>query len=224
MIAIFHAVAQEAGALRFRLRQAGRGGVRLVQTGIGGAAAAAAAERFFREAHPAAAFSAGFAGGLDPALRVGDLVHDPSLSTLHLPEDLPCRTGRIVSVERPIETPGEKAALWRAADALAVDMESKALAAACQRAEVPLLVLRAISDCAADALPLPFEASWDAAAQRPRPGATVRWLLAHPGRIPALLRFMAGMRAASHRLADGIEKCLDGETMRRLAAAPARRA
>jgi adenosylhomocysteine nucleosidase len=226
MIAIFHAVAQEVSGLRFRLARAGveHCGVRLVQTGIGPAAATAAAEGLLQEERPEAAIAAGFAGALDPGLRVGDLVHDAARSTFDLPAGVRCHRGRIVSVPDPVESPSAKAALQRETDALAVDMESEALGEVCRRARVPLLVLRAISDAAADALPIPFAVSWDRAAQRPRTGATLRWLVRHPARLPSVLRFAAGLRCASHRLADGILQCLEAEAMRKLAADPPRHA
>src|SRR3954454_5641942 len=62
---------------------------------------------------------AGLAGGLDPALKVGDVVIDAA--------DAAIATGRIHTSPHPITTPVEKAKLFRVTGARAVDMEADRL-------------------------------------------------------------------------------------------------
>ncbi len=112
----------------------------------------------------------GVAGGLDPALRAGDLVLARSVCATDgrtfatdeawrerleaaLDGLVPVAIADFAGSERMIATPVEKAALRQATGAAAVDMESHGVALAANEARVPFLVLRAIADSAADAIP-----------------------------------------------------------------------
>ena len=55
-------------------------GFRIVHTGIGSEAATARVNEELNRQRPAAVISAGFAGGLDPGLKVADLVADSTRS------------------------------------------------------------------------------------------------------------------------------------------------
>ena len=117
-----------------------------------------------------ALLSFGVAGGLDPALRAGDLVLARSVCATDgrtfatdeawrerleaaLDGLVPVAIADFAGSERMIATPVEKAALRQATGAAAVDMESHGVALAANEARVPFLVLRAIADSAADAIP-----------------------------------------------------------------------
>ena len=106
----------------------------------------------------------GLAGGLAPDLEPGCLVvgaevTDPQGTVWHSDRELldratrclvhlgvPHRVGRLVTQDRIVSTPGDKAALWRESGALAVDMESAHLLAEAHRLEIPVLAVRAIVD------------------------------------------------------------------------------
>jgi hypothetical protein len=75
---------------------------------------------------------------------------------------------------------------------------------------MPLLSLRAISDAADQAFPAPGAILFDQARQRPRYVALPLWLLTHPHRIPAFVRFVRGLSPAQERLASAIERLLAG--------------
>ena len=117
-----------------------------------------------------ALLSFGVAGGLDPALRAGDLVLAQTVRATDgqtfatdaawrerletaLDGLAPVATAGLAGSDRMIAAPAEKAALRLATGAAAVDMESHGVARAANEAGVPFLVLRAISDGAADAIP-----------------------------------------------------------------------
>jgi len=100
----------------------------LAISGVGRAAARQAAERLLAQGAKALV-SMGFCGALVPDLKVGDLV-----------------THRIVTVDKPVQTPEERRALTARANAVAVDMETQAVIEAGTRRGVPIHVLRVVSD------------------------------------------------------------------------------
>jgi adenosylhomocysteine nucleosidase len=117
----------------------------------------------------------GFAGGLDPRLRVGDaviynlchwennndLAHSIAcdikltglISDIMRKSKLKFINGAGVTVSRLVTEASEKVALGRRYDALAADMESYGVMATCAEAHVPAAVLRIISDDAEADLP-----------------------------------------------------------------------
>jgi nucleoside phosphorylase len=103
-------------------------------SGVGQKAAASAADRLVAEGAKELV-SMGFCGALVPELHVGDLVTD-----------------RIITVDTPARTPEERQALTRRANAVAVDMETRAVVESGTRLGVPIRVLRVVSDEFADDL------------------------------------------------------------------------
>jgi len=122
--------------------------------------AARRATRLLIDGHrPRLLVSAGFAGGLDPALARGSLVEPASVraeSGAAAPLPL-ATTGQggavIVTVDRIVRTPLDKAALAAATAAALVDMETLAVAEVARDAGLPCRTLRVISDAADDELP-----------------------------------------------------------------------
>lgn len=150
--------------------------------------------------------SAGYAGGLGPDLRVGDLVvganhSEPALAARarRILDDAP-RVGLLHTQKTVAETAAEKRALHAATGALAVDMETAWIAAACAAAGVPLLSLRVVSDAAGFSFPVPGRILFDAVRQRPRYLALPLWLAAHPSHVAPFVRFVRGLPPARARL------------------------
>lgn len=183
--------------------------------------AAESVNRLLAGQTPRLLICAGFAGGLAPQLRIDDLVVAENLST---PEVLakvtavtstatPYVFGSIISRTLPVESIADKAALHRATGALAVDMESEAVAAVCRVAGVPLFVVRTISDPADAPLPSPLpiglmckdsirassacSSTWrhiQASSRHSQPSSA-----ALPPARQALARFLLELDIASHR-------------------------
>lgn len=186
-----------------------RAGVEMAASGVGPRAAAALARQFANEG-ARGLVSFGIAGGLSPDLRPGALILGDAVvvgegryacdaawlarARARLPA---ARVGAVAASERIVDTRAEKRAL-AAGGALAVDMESGAVAAVAREFGLPFLVLRAVADRADDEIPA-------AAAAALLPGQSARaftlTLLRRPQAVPALVRLGwrsgAGLRALS---------------------------
>jgi adenosylhomocysteine nucleosidase len=68
----------------------------------------------------------------------------------------PNHVGRFASTNRIVCSASEKESLARTTGAIGLDMESTALAVAAQRAQVPFVIVRAVSDLLDEDLPLDF--------------------------------------------------------------------
>lgn len=193
------AVREEAGP--FQKLCGGRTGILIRVTGIGRRNAERALRDYLPELLPARVFTCGFAGGLDPSLKVGDTVFSTSDVGL----------GRLLSAAgaRPVQfhsasgiasTSAEKLELRRATGADAVEMESGVIQAVCGERGIPCTTLRAISDTAGENLPLDFNVLMGPS-QELRYGKLAVSLLKSPGRIPALIRLQKQSRTAAEALA-----------------------
>ena len=139
---------------------------------------------------PSWLFSAGFAGGLDPALARNDLVIpdqvvdpegnqvDIDTSVFDLPETVRTR-GRLLTVDRIIASSAEKAKIRQEHQADLIDMESSALALMARERLLRFLSVRVISDDASAELP-PEIASLLAHTGSYRVGAALRALWQRP--------------------------------------------
>jgi adenosylhomocysteine nucleosidase len=136
---------REHGGRSFRFFE--KGEVVLVCGGMGAEAARRAAEAVIALYAPRVVYSAGFAGALDPALRVADVMQprrvvnaaDGSRVTLDHGDG-------VLASFRAVASPGQKAKLRESFGAQAVDMEAAAVAQAAQARRVGFGVVKVISD------------------------------------------------------------------------------
>jgi adenosylhomocysteine nucleosidase len=194
--------------------------VTLVRCGIGPERARASAERALRDRPVGLAVSSGYAAALGPA-AIGDLVigttvravgDEPgtpdsatyscsveSTDALRRAADavgVAVHQGPFVSVSRVLCRAAEKTALGRATGAIAVDMESAALAAVASRYGVPFVAVRTVSDLADEELPVDFNDFLT-----PKTWARgVMQCLAHPAALGGLARLRAQAAVASRHL------------------------
>ncbi len=93
--------------------------------------------------------------------------------------------------------------------AAVVDLESAAFAAAATRAGLPWVVLRAVSDTAADSVPALLNRSRDDGGAVRR-GSVLRGLLTNPRALRPLLELRERVRLCAGRLADAVEMTMLG--------------
>jgi nucleoside phosphorylase len=140
----------------------------IVQSGPGAARAAAAAGRAV-DAGAAVLVSWGLAGGLDARVAPGTIVVprrivQPGAAPVavdafwhsrlaQLADEFALEHGDLLTAPAALESPEAKRAAAAATHAVAVDMESAAIAAAAMHARVPFVILRVVVDGVADALP-----------------------------------------------------------------------
>lgn len=209
-ILVTFALPQESRDFRAALQPDRDRDIRVAHFGVGPAAAAERMTQLLQEEKPRLVICSGFAGGLDLHLGSGALVVGENLSTTEVVPrvrevvlgGLSISYGAIVSRPAPVESVEAKAALFRETGALAVDMESEAIAEVCRAAVVPLLVIRVISDSAAEPLPVPFDEWFDMARQRPRTFRLLKYLAFHPNRVGPFADFVRGLAPARRSLAE----------------------
>ncbi len=152
----------------------------LVRSGMGAAATARTLESALAPGYAGLCLLIGYAGGIHPELRPGDLVIATNLidslkdrifevapelvargARVLRQTGLPGRLGSLVSVPRVAPTPEDKAAAGTRPGtvALALDMESVAFAEICRAAALPFLVVRSVLDPLDLTLPQPANAS-----------------------------------------------------------------
>ncbi len=158
------AFALEREAKPFRHRHVN---ARIAVTGTGPLRAADVIAKVIDTERPHAVVVAGFAGALTDSLNIGDVV--VATEVVDTNSDVVrcsslarhCETesgregvtlGRLLSSDRMIGTPTEKRALHQRYNAVAVDMESAAVAKVCDDNNIPWAVVRVISDCVGTAL------------------------------------------------------------------------
>lgn len=161
---------------------------------------AADLDRLALEQKPAWLIMAGLAGALDPALAIGDIVADGC------PPGVRCEKfhrGVIHTSSRIEATVQEKASLYRATGAAAVDMETEAVRKWAAGQRVGLIAIRAISDRAdqrLDPAVLRLVDRWG----RPRAGAILATIIRKPHLVRDLLRIGRDSRIACQSLATAV--------------------
>jgi len=182
-----------------------------------GAARAASGAQALCTAGAQALLSFGMAGGLDPALRAGDVVLPAEVVTpqggvyataaqwrAQLYEaarrsgGVSC--GRLLTSDAPVLAPSAKAALFRECGAVAVDMESAAVAQVARGVGLPFMVLRAVIDAAAAGVPQAVLAGSAAATGETSALRLLAALARRPRELGALLPLLNAYRVARRAL------------------------
>jgi adenosylhomocysteine nucleosidase len=208
-VAIVAALESECASLRLL----GAAPWHVTQSGPGGERAAAAATRAVAAgAHVLVSW--GLAGGLEASLAPGVVViprrvvaHDggafdaePALHArlVGLADELTIETGDLLTVRTPLESPEAKRAARDRHRAVAVDMESAAIARVAAEARLPFVALRVVFDAVADALPAGAEQWLDEHGRR-RLAPALR-AVASPARWGGLMTLIRRYRVASRSL------------------------
>lgn len=196
--------------------------VTVAVTGMGAARAARMAEAVAERHPPGRVIISGFAGATHPGLAVAEVIEPRGLvrqatGELFTPSDAEggvgdvaegaaadSRRGRLMTCDTLLSTPRQKAALHERHGVDAVDMESAALAAWCERRGLRWRCIRVISDAADQALPA-FVEGFTRADGRPDLYAAARYSFMRPWVVPTLIRLARDTAAAAATLADRLE-------------------
>jgi adenosylhomocysteine nucleosidase len=219
-------------AAPFRKVAAGQSGISILLTGIGRKNAEKSVREFLAGNAPELVLTCGFAGGLNPDLKLGDVVFEipepfsissrsrgdeaqineisetPHVVSYGLREKLPAagaKPARFFCANRIAVTVAEKKKLRDESGADAVEMESGAIHAICREHGIPCATVRVISDTANEDLPLDFNAL--AKPDQNLDYGKLAWaVLKSPGKIGALLQLQKQTRFAAEQLASVLEQ------------------
>ena len=207
-------------AAPFRKMAAGKSGISILITGIGRKNAEKSVRGFLAASSPKLVLTCGFAGGLNPELKLGDLVFEltdrrgefrepQTEKEVGDSQSSPLRQKLFAAGAKPAKffcagriatTVVEKRKLRVETGADVVEMESEAIQAVCRERGIPCVTVRVISDTAGEDLPLDFN-------QLAKPDMNLdygklAWAIARsPGKIGALMALQKNTRFAAERLA-----------------------
>jgi len=197
-------------------REGGIEGRRVVaiEAGVGRKAAEHGARALIAGHRPKWIISAGFAGGLDPRLELGDIVMASAVADLDgreleidinvdpaaLAQSPRLHIGRLITVDRVIREAKEKKRLGAERQAIAVDMESMAVAEVCRQEKVRFMVVRVISDSVARELPRDIDYLVKRRTTAGRLGAAARAVLRRPSSVKDMWQLKEDALRASDRL------------------------
>lgn len=211
MTLVCFALKEEAAP--FKKLAANKPDISILLTGIGRENAKKTAGQLLRPNAFQMVFTCGFAGGLNPDLKIGDVVfempaeirdsHGSSLQERLVSAG--AKPAKIFCADRIAITVAEKKKLHEDTLADAVEMESAAVHAVCAECNIPCATLRVISDTANEDLPLDFNALAKPDKNLDM-GKLFLAIAKSPGKIGALMELQKKTKFAAEKLAAVLEK------------------
>jgi adenosylhomocysteine nucleosidase len=201
-------------AAPFRKIAAAKAGVAILVVGIGRWNAEKSVRAFLAAHSPERVLTCGFAGGLNPELKLGDVLFEignrkSEIQNESEPPDAGgyekltaagAKPAKFFCADRIAITATEKKKLRAETGADAVEMESAAIHAVCAERGIPCATVRVISDTAAEDLPLDFNAL--AKPDKNLDFGRLAWAIARsPGKIGALMQLQRKTKFAAEQLA-----------------------
>jgi nucleoside phosphorylase len=187
---------------------AGKSELSIILTGIGKQNAENAIREFLAVNSPGIILTCGFAGGLNPDLKAGDVCFEAADENLR---DKLLAAGaqpaKIFCADRVATTVADKKKLRGDTGADVGEMESGAIQAVCRERGIPCATVRVISDTANEDLPLDFNAL-------AKPDKNIDFgklalaVAKSPGKIPALMKLQKQTQFAAEQLAKVLEKII----------------
>lgn len=202
--------------LVFRGARFGAIRIACVQCGMGASAARGATQALLDAHTPPWIISAGFSGALLSQMKIGDIVvanavTDTQQKEFLLDMQMPANptgglyVGKLLMASEIVRTVAEKQSLGERFGAIAVDMESLAVAEVCRAAKTRFLAVRAISDDMSSDLP-PEILTVVGSTGSLRLGAAIGALIKRPGAAKEMWR----LRGVAHTAADRLATFLEG--------------
>lgn len=178
-----------------------------IVTGMGTRLADAGVRRLLDAVTPSRVVVVGITGAVDDETPIGHLVRperviDHATGREHRHQALGTGAAAGALWTTDVITPASELPALRARGVVALDMETAAVALACEERGVPWTVFRAVSDRATDGTVTDevFHLSHQDGTADPR--AVLRFVLRHPGRIPGLMRMGRDATLAANRAAE----------------------
>ena len=183
----------------------------LVEAGTGPERAERATQALIDAHTPTWILSAGFSGALHPDLNLGDVVLADSIvdtdgreiqvdAKMAADPERGWHVGRLVTTDEIVRTVAEKRRLNEQTEALAVDLESLAVARVCERTQTRFLAVRTISDDLSHDLPAEVMSVFGGTGSL-RAGAVAGALWKRPGSFKDMWRLREQATMAAQRLA-----------------------
>jgi adenosylhomocysteine nucleosidase len=184
--------------------------IEVLHTGVGEKVCRQRVGRFLQDQQFDFLISAGFAGALNDQLQVGDLLLAENFSTIELTKvrsllsSLPIHIADLWTAPALIDSSEERTKIAHTSGAVAVDMETEYVARACAEHGIPLLSFRVISDTPREPFPVPTKVLFDIERQRTHLLKLAMFFLAHPNRVPRLIKFARRIVRARKSLASAL--------------------
>lgn len=201
----------------FVIREGGLRGRRIamILSGPGRENAARAAEILIDGHRPQLILSAGFAGGLSLQLKRNDIllvdrllagdgreiVAEPPVELLKTLERPGVHRGPLLTLDRVVRLPTEKQSLHCQSGAMAIDMETFAVAEVCRQRALPFSAVRVINDTADETLPTDVEYLLNQKTKAAQFGAAVGAVLQRPSSAKDMYQLRENALVASGCLA-----------------------
>lgn len=190
-------------------------GIRIasVESGMGFARARRATQAMIDAHTPGWVLSIGYSGALKPGMQVGDIVMANSIVDTHghelaldlkMPERPGLHVGRIVTSDEMVRLVKDKQELGEKYDAIAVDMESLAVAQICRETKTRFMAVRVLSDDMSFDLP-PEVMTVVGETGSLRLGATLGSIWRRPGSVKDMWRLREAAIVAGVNLANFLE-------------------
>lgn len=202
---------------RFTVREGGLGGrrVAMVLAGPGRQNAMRATEALIDGHRPATVFSAGFAGALCSKMKRNDILladrvlgPDGCETPINLPAGLAAALqrpgvhgGLLLTADRVVRLPADRQSLFERHGAVAVDMETAAVAETCARRGVPFSSIRVINDTADETLPRDIEYLLSQKSGAAQWGAALGAIMQRPASAKDMYQLRENALVASNQLA-----------------------
>jgi len=190
--------------------------VAVVESGVGFARARRATESLILAHTPDWVLSCGFSGGLMPHTKIGDVVVGTEVSDVHgnsleigvkMAAQPGVHAGRLLTADSLVQTVAEKQQLAERWQALAVDLESLAVAQVCSERGTRFMAVRAISDDLSADLPAEILSVLGNTGSM-RVGAAIGAVWKRPGSFKDMWRLRETAVQTSERLADFLDGVL----------------
>jgi adenosylhomocysteine nucleosidase len=207
-IAVCFALAEEAGPFKKLSEEQ----VPVFLTGIGRINAEKAIREYLKTHAPALLLTCGFAGGLDPELKVGDVVFEsPANGSEAIKAKLiaaGAKETKIVCVDRIATKAKEKEQLRKETGADVAEMESGAVQAVCRERGIPCATVRVISDTAGEDLPLDFN-QFLTPDKTLDMGKLMMAVAKAPWKMGAMMELQRNTKLAAQRLGEVLKKIIE---------------